>query len=158
MHDSQSRGVEWVIAQFVLILAILVAPKHIPGLPAWPQRLSLIARIVGSGGLVAGALIGKAGFQALGDNLTPMPSPKQDATLVQSGIYRHVRHPIYSSLILLSFGWSLLRNNTTGLVFSAVLASLLDRKASYEEELLSQRFSDYPSYRRRVAKFLPRIY
>jgi protein-S-isoprenylcysteine O-methyltransferase Ste14 len=158
MEDSQSRGVEWVIAQFVLILAILVAPKHIPGLPPWPQRLSLIARILGSGSLVAGALIGKAGFQALGDNLTPLPSPKQNASLVQSGIYRHVRHPIYSALILLSFGWSLLRNNATGLVFSAILASLLDRKATYEEELLSQRFSDYPSYRRRVAKFLPRIY
>jgi Putative protein-S-isoprenylcysteine methyltransferase len=158
MDDSQSRGIEWVIAQFVLILAILVAPQRIPGLPPWPKRLSLFARIMGLGSLVAGALIGKAGFQALGDNLTPMPSPKQEASLVQSGIYSQVRHPIYSALILLCFGWSLLRNNTTALLFSTILAGLLDRKASFEEQLLEECFSDYASYRRRVAKFLPRIY
>jgi len=47
--------------------------------------------------MAAGGCLFIAGLVALGANLTPLPCPKTHATLVQSGPYRLVRHPICSA-------------------------------------------------------------
>ena len=40
----------------------------------------------------------------LGKNLSPFPRPISNGTLVNSGIYRFTSHPMYYSLIFISFG------------------------------------------------------
>ena len=40
----------------------------------------------------------------LGKNLSPFPRPLNDSNLVTTGIYRFTRHPMYYSLIFISFG------------------------------------------------------
>jgi len=40
----------------------------------------------------------------LGRNLSPFPRPIKNSNLVTKGIYRFTRHPMYYSLILISFG------------------------------------------------------
>ena len=40
----------------------------------------------------------------LGRNLSPFPRPKNNSNLVTKGIYRFTRHPMYYSLIFISFG------------------------------------------------------
>lgn len=156
--NTTSRGTRWVVGQFVLFGAILLAPRGLPWLPAWTEawrRVGLVA------GLILGLLgvgIAGAGALGLGANLTPFPRPRDDGTLVQGGIYSLVRHPIYCGVLLTALAWSLVRGSTPALLLSLVLGLFFDRKANYEEQWLMQRFADYAGYRQRVKKLLPWIY
>ena len=91
-----TRGEWFVIAQTALMLAVLVAPK-LEGRNVFWSGITGAAGgllcIVGLGFVVLGSI-------ALGRNLSPFPKPKEKGTLVESGIFSVVRHPIYSGFSL----------------------------------------------------------
>ncbi|HQG32287.1 MAG TPA: isoprenylcysteine carboxylmethyltransferase family protein, partial [Deltaproteobacteria bacterium] len=99
-----------------------------------------------------------AGLVRLGSNLTPLPFPKEDATLVQTGPYRLVRHPMYSGGIILAYGWALAAGGWLTLAYATVLLVFLDIKSAREEQWLAERFPDYSDYQRRVRKLIPFVY
>ena len=146
------RGEGWVVLQIVLFVVILVAPR-VPrtGLPKWLQALGLLL-------LAAGGLFGTWGILALGKNLTAFPRPLEGGTLVTSGPYGYVRHPIYSGLILGTLGWALLRANLLGASLAVMLFVLFDLKSRQEERWLSETYSGYGEYQRRVRKLIPWVY
>lgn len=108
--------------------------------------------------LIVSGLIAVAGFLALGRNLTPNPRPRDTGTLVRHGIYRFMRHPLYTSLVLGCLGWSLQRQSIPALAATVFLAWALDSKARLEERWLHERFPEYADYSQRVRRFLPWIY
>jgi len=69
-----------------------------------------------------------------------------------------VRHPLYSGILFMAFGWSLYANSFVGLAFDVLLLVFFDRKAAREEAWLAEKFPDYAAYRRRVKKLVPWIY
>jgi protein-S-isoprenylcysteine O-methyltransferase Ste14 len=139
-----------VIVQFVLLGLIF----WLPVFPAFVFPASLIGTILKYLGF---ALLVWAGLN-LGRNLTPLPKPKADAQLVTTGIFAWIRHPIYSALMLLTFGTALERGDLIALIFSACLAVLLEFKSRREEIWLLEKFPGYAVYRARVKKFIPSIY
>jgi protein-S-isoprenylcysteine O-methyltransferase Ste14 len=152
------RGGAWVAAQAVLLAAITLVPQILPGLLRWPESLVQVGRPAGLliGG--AGGLVAFLGLLSLGRNLTPLPYPKDGGELVQSGIYRVVRHPIYSGILIGSLGWSLLHGSTLALLLTFALGLLFDRKAAREEAWLEHKHPEYREYRGRVKKLIPWIY
>jgi protein-S-isoprenylcysteine O-methyltransferase Ste14 len=56
-------------------------------------------------GLGAMLLLGRS-LLDLGQNLTPLPHPRDDGQLVQTGIYGLVRHPLYSGVISLALAYT----------------------------------------------------
>jgi len=153
-----ARG-EWYVAiQLVLFALLLLGPRTWPGLPAWPASLARVSHIIGIALLLAGGGLSLAGSLWLGSNLTPLPFPKPHATLVQTGPYRIVRHPIYSGIIMLAYGWALQVQGWLTIGYATVLLIFLDIKAAREERWLVEKFADYPDYRRRVRKLLPFLY
>jgi protein-S-isoprenylcysteine O-methyltransferase Ste14 len=66
------------------------------------------------------------------------------------GLYRFVRHPIYSGLLLTMASGSGFRLPTLGL-----LVLLLILKARWEETRLTQRFEGYGNYASRTPRFVP---
>jgi protein-S-isoprenylcysteine O-methyltransferase Ste14 len=155
---SGKRGEWYVVVQFVLFIVVFLGPRTIPGLPQWPASLAKIAKFAGVTFMVAGVgLLAAASFK-LGANLTPLPYPKENATLVQSGPYSLVRHPIYAAGILLAFGWALAVGGWLTFVYAALLLIFLDMKAAREERWLIDKYPEYPDYRRRVRKLIPFIY
>jgi protein-S-isoprenylcysteine O-methyltransferase Ste14 len=148
------RGEWWVVAQAVLFVAAIFAPRGSKWSPGWRRA----GRVVGAPLALAGAGLGVAGFRALGENLTPLPHPKEDATLVQGGVYEIVRHPIYSSVILTTLGAGLLTANRMRILLGLVFFAFFDAKARREEAWLTEKFPAYPAYRRSVKKLIPFIY
>jgi len=76
--------------------------------------------------------------------------------LVTKGIYRYVRHPMYSSLLFLAWG-ALLKSITLGTVILAGVATLalvVTAKAE-EAENLSRFGEEYRNYMRRTRLFVP---
>ena len=88
---------------------------------------------------VVGLLVVAWGAAALGSNLTPFPRPRASATLVDTGAYRYVRHPIYSGLVLAAVGWSLATASPLALVPTVLLGLLFDAKSRREEAWLTER-------------------
>jgi protein-S-isoprenylcysteine O-methyltransferase Ste14 len=145
-----ARGEVFLIAQFVLLGLIF----WLPAFPTFAFPASVIGTVLKNAGL---ALVIWAGLN-LGRNLTPLPKPKRDAQLVTSGLFAWMRHPIYTALMLLTFGSSLERGHLIALILSTCLAILLEFKSRREEAWLLEQFPDYAAYRLRVKKFFPGIY
>ncbi|MEX1263586.1 MAG: isoprenylcysteine carboxylmethyltransferase family protein [Actinomycetota bacterium] len=155
LPDLGPRGEGWVVLQVALLL-VVVATAALG--PDWPRPWESPLLIVGVITLLAGVFFLLAGARSLGAALTPLPHPREAATLRDNGVYRFVRHPIYGGLLLIALGLSLCSSPWT-LVPTAVLALLLVGKSVREERWLIERYPDYPAYRDRVPRrFLPFVW
>ena len=108
--------------------------------------------------MLVGAGVALAGAMALGRNLTPFPKPSDSAQLVLHGIYAVIRHPLYTSVIVVAIGWALVWQSWPALLVAATLIPFFSAKARHEERWLRERFPDYADYERRVRRFIPWIY
>jgi protein-S-isoprenylcysteine O-methyltransferase Ste14 len=95
---------------------------------------------------------------SLNKNLTPFPSPKDESTLITTGVYRYIRHPIYTGILLTTVGYGVYSENTLRLLVFIALLILFVSKASYEETLLLKKFPEYNNYRQQTAALIPGIY
>lgn len=107
--------------------------------------------------MLVGASVALAGAMALGRNLTPFPKPADSAQLVRHGIYAVIRHPLYTSVIAVAIGWSLIWQSWPALLVAAALIPFFAAKARREERWLREMFSEYGEYEERTPRFLPRI-
>jgi protein-S-isoprenylcysteine O-methyltransferase Ste14 len=139
-----------------LVVALTAVGLGLVG-PRWPEgsRPALLVAASALGVLAVVVLV--VGSANLGPALTPFPTPREDAPLVESGVYRLVRHPLYAGLILASLSWSL-ASSPLALLGAAALFTYLDVKSSQEERWLVERHPRYLDYRRRTRwKFVPGI-
>jgi len=145
------KGQVWVLVQFILLFILLGMglwqPNTLQVLP-WLSTLGIALLIVGV------VLLAVSGLN-LGPNLTAVPKPIDDGKLVQSGLYRFVRHPIYFSVLLSSLGWSLWRMSWPALLITVILYIFFDRKAAREEIWLREKYPEYDDYAKRVNKLMP---
>jgi protein-S-isoprenylcysteine O-methyltransferase Ste14 len=152
---QDDRGERWLAAQIMLLCLAVVAPQW-EG--PWPSAYRRAGRWVGGPIALLGVLLVVTGSVRLGTNLTPLPRPKANGQLVQNGIYGVVRHPIYSGVIAVLFGSSLLTGRLSRLALALAAVSFFDAKARREEAWLMEQFPDYAAYRRRVKKLIPGLY
>lgn len=107
-----------------------------------------------AGGVVGIWALWTMGFRQL--RIGPEVAPA--ARFIAQGPYRWIRHPMYTSVLLLTL--SVLWNHFTWVrlvVWLVLLANLLV-KIRVEEFLLLQRFSEYTQYRERTKRLVPLIY
>mgnify|MGYP003297262150 CR=1 FL=1 len=77
-------------------------------------------------------------------------------TVVSTGPYRHVRHPMYAGFILFTFGTALLLGSVYGLLGALVLNALIAWRAVREEQVLKSELAGYDEYMTRVkSRFVP---
>ena len=154
MSDSfVARGGWWVVGQSILLLSVVALGVLFHG--QWHSALAML----GGGVLfVLGGAVGVAGVRTLGKNRTAFPKPVEGSALVQHGVYGLVRHPLYSSVILVSFAWGLLWQSGPALWAATVIAIFLNRKASREERWLREKFPEYAEYQKRASRLIPWVW
>ena len=86
----------------------------------------------------------------LGRNLSPFPRPINNSNLVTTGIYRFMRHPMYYSLILISFGVFIIKLSIYYLFLLISLGLIIKFKIALEEQYLSNKFINYLLYKNEV--------
>ncbi|CAN5819539.1 hypothetical protein BH24CHL6_BH24CHL6_01880 [soil metagenome] len=150
------RGEGWFALQ-LLLLAALVAAGWLTG-PDWAGVARLASGAVGALLVGAGLLLAFRAIIELDRSISPLPRPTHNGELVQRGLYRHVRHPIYVGVMLSALGFCLLVASLAALLLCALLVVLLDLKARREEAWLAQHYPDYADYVRRTRRFVPRLY
>ncbi len=86
----------------------------------------------------------------LGRNLSPFPRPINNSKLVTKGIYRFTRHPMYYSLIFISFGVFVTKLSIYYLFLSTSLILIIKFKIDLEEQYLKNKFKNYLFYKNKV--------
>ena len=86
----------------------------------------------------------------LGRNLSPFPRPIKNSNLVTKGIYRFTRHPMYYSLIFISFGVFITKLSIYYLFLSTSLILIIKFKIDLEEQYLKNKFKNYLFYKNEV--------
>ena len=86
----------------------------------------------------------------LGRNLSPFPRPMTNSNLVTTGIYRFTRHPMYYSLIIISFGIFITKLSIYYLCLTISLALIIKFKIIVEEQYLVNKFKKYSLYKNEV--------
>jgi protein-S-isoprenylcysteine O-methyltransferase Ste14 len=152
------RGEWYVLAQAGLILLVALGPRRASWLPAWPDALRAASPAVGAALMAAGALWIVAGAAGLGRGLTALPHPKDGGTLIDTGTFAFVRHPMYCGAIWAAVGCALCTRSLLSLAYAAALMVFFDVKASREERWLSAAFPGYAAYQARVRKLIPFVY
>jgi protein-S-isoprenylcysteine O-methyltransferase Ste14 len=152
------RGEGWVAIQLVIFAVIAGAGLAMPG--GWSGSGAVLGLTGGWMLIAAGGALALAGMAALrdGDALTAVPHPRAEASLVQHGAYRLVRHPVYGGLVVAAVGWAVARGSFAALAGAAVLLVFFDLKRRREEAWLEARFAGYAEYRARTRRLIPWIY
>jgi protein-S-isoprenylcysteine O-methyltransferase Ste14 len=153
------RGEYLVLLQGILLIGFILLPVYRPVElnSAWASQLYLRWGVATVFGLMGLALI-FTGLFDLGGNLTPLPYPKDNGQLIQSGAYSLVRHPLYSGIIFVAFGWVVFQFSLSHLIATAVLFAFFNTKASREEAWLTQKYPEYSDYQQRVKRLIPGVY
>ena len=147
------KGNLLVLGQFVLIALLILVPSS--GLNTGVFSTFLVTVSLTS--MFLGIVLLGLSALALGKSLTAHPMPTKNAVLVTDGLYRFVKHPIYSGLILLSFGLTIAGGFFPHTIFFIALVLLLNYKASFEEKLLASTYAGYAEYSKKTGRFIPRL-
>lgn len=155
-HDGGGEHRDAVTAR-LLVSAQVVLLGLIALLPTghdWPVPRGLVA--LGLAGAAAGLAVMILGATTLGRGLTALPLPNRQAQLRTGGLYRYVRHPIYTGLLLAAASVTAISGSGARAVALVLLVVLLTIKARWEEVRLERRFEGYADYAARTARFVPR--
>jgi len=149
-NDYFYVGVQSVL--FAVFIALQLYPQEFLPAIALPEPL----RTVGLGMVFLGSFCILIALLQLSERLSPFPTPKANARLLQNGLFKYVRHPIYSGLILAFSGWSLRNESPEQLAVSLLLWLLFWFKSHYEEKRLLDYFPGYSDYRKTTGRFWPK--
>ncbi len=149
---------DWVYLVLSLGFTLLLFLEMYPnGLPTFPAHFAL--RVVGMALLVLGMSGYWWGMVSLGEFLLPRWTRlKHDHSVIKTGAYRYLRHPLYASRILAYLGLLLFFDNFL-LLLVIFLIPLLYLQARQEEKVLIEVFGEeYKSYQAFTGMFFPKIF
>jgi protein-S-isoprenylcysteine O-methyltransferase Ste14 len=124
------------------------------------HRGYLLVSLVGIVLLLLGTALRWAAIFTLKRYFTVNVTILENHQIVKKGLYKHLRHPSYSGLLLRYLGLGLSYANwlSLALVFLPLLLSVLYR-IRVEESALVQTFGDeYEEYSKETKRLIPRIY
>ena len=134
------------IAGTIVVLGISYAPRTVESL-----LVIAAAEVL----MTIGLIIMVIGLASLGRSFGIMPRARG---LVQTGLYRWVRHPIYLGEYLVFAGITILAISPLTLAVYAMFVALQVYRMLMEERTLSGAYPSYVEYCSRTARLLPGVY
>ena len=154
--QSEDRGsLRLVWLSIALGVGLAIAAQWIPS-----ARLSgslRVIRFLALGLLLGGLALRWAAILTLGRLFTVDVAIHSDHVVVQTGVYRLIRHPSYSGLLLAFLGLGLFFANWLSIVGLLVPITLgvFNRVVKEEQALLGSLGPEYAAYCARTKRFIP---
>ena len=139
---------------FLVILQFLIIILHFIKLEFLPKneimQVNFIFSFMGFLLIIIASIVMLMAIKDLGSNLSPLPRPIANGNLITSGIYRFIRHPMYYSLVLISFGFFITKLSFYHLCLTLCLTLIIKLKIILEEKYLNKKFKNYFLYTNKV--------
>lgn len=137
-----AAGLMWIIA-FMLPAMTLALPGRIPA--------AALAVVIG----VAVSLAGVAEFRRARTTVNPL-NPASASSLVDGGVYRVTRNPMYLGFALALLGWGVFLSNPVAFAILFAFVGYMNRfQIVPEEKALESLFGDaFKAYRSKVRRWL----
>jgi protein-S-isoprenylcysteine O-methyltransferase Ste14 len=133
--------------QFVLIGMLAFTGPLLP--PGWSLQVVL----------AVGGVVGLWALQVMGlRQVKVFPEVPGQGKLIVFGPYRWVRHPMYTSVLLVTLAWTLGSLLPYRILLWVGLVMTLSVKLRYEERLLMERFPEYETYRLQTKRLIPFVW
>jgi len=113
-------------------------------------QVSPLSYLMGVLIIIIALIILLVAIKDIGRNLSPFPRPINNSNLVTTGIYKFTRHPMYYSLIFISFGVFITKLSIYYLFLSISLILIIKLKIALEEQYLNNKFKNYLLYKNEV--------
>ena len=142
--------------------------RNIVGIPVWVIGLVMAFRAAAPPLFVPGPAVKILGWILVWGGTIPMIwalmflrlrayRPTRQDALVSNGIYRFIRHPIYTGVLMIFVGGVLLQPRMPALVAVLLGIVYVYVQARLEEIDLLRRMPAYREYMQRVPRFFPRL-
>jgi protein-S-isoprenylcysteine O-methyltransferase Ste14 len=120
---------------------------------------SVVAQVVIAVLTVAGLVVAIESRRTLAGNWSRAVAYKEDHELITTGLYRYVRHPIYTGVLLMVLGTALFVGTPSAGIGFLIMVLAIWLKLRAEEELLTEHFpQEYPAYKNRTKALIPYIF
>lgn len=121
----------------------------------WPLQAWLGVAV-----MIGALVLFRVTHKQLGRNWSVTLETREDHKLVTDGLYRYVRHPMYSSFFMLALAQALLIQNwIAGPVGLVALGLLFFLRVGREERLMIETFGEeYRAYMKGTARIIPGVY
>ena len=147
------HGLYRLLAWESLLVLILVNADHWFRDPVSPLQLCSWVLLIGS------IYLAVEGIRLLRKIGKPRDELEDTTALVEVGAYKSIRHPLYTSLLLLGWGAFLKDPSLVAAALSLAASAFLVATAKVEEKLNAEKFgSQYADYMKRTKMFVPYLF
>ena len=170
-HGQRSRGVKVVQSARGRLEAVLLTLAWLsffvpliwiatPLLAFADYPLRALPLLAGTVCLAASLWLFARSHADLGTNWSITLEVREEHRLITNGIYRRIRHPMYTSLLLYSLGQALVVPNwIAGPSYGVAMLLLVALRLGPEERMMREQFGpDYEAYRLRTQRLGPGIW
>ncbi|MEZ5280346.1 MAG: isoprenylcysteine carboxylmethyltransferase family protein [Acidimicrobiales bacterium] len=147
--NKTTIGWAWVAVQAVLLVTLVFLPSG----NDWPrsQALSAAAGVL----FFVGVAVMLISALRLGRSLTATPVPVAGGSMVSDGLYRWMRHPIYTGVMALVVAIALRSRSWPTVAVALATIAFFNLKARWEEARLAEHYPDYQRYAAVTSRFVP---
>jgi len=145
----------WSIRITLIVIALTIA---ITGTNLPSYRVTPLIGWIGALLSVIGIAYAIYARRYLGRNWGMPMSVRENPELITSGPYAHVRHPIYTGILLTMIG-SLMTAGLSWLLILVIYVVFFIYSGKQEEKLMAETFPDtYPAYKARTKMLIPFVF
>lgn len=153
--DRNTLRTIWIVTVSANAIAAIVAR-----FTDFPIVSAAEFRYAGISIMVIGVVLRISAIASLGRMFTYNVTIRDGHELVTSGLYRHIRHPSYTGMLITFAGYGLALNNWPGFAIAFVpVFAVMAKRIAIEEAVLLEQFGDaYVSYVKRSWRLVPLVY
>jgi len=159
--ESRRGGLETFLLTLMAFGFLLLPVAAMTPLLAFAEyRLHPAAFTAGAGCMVAALLLFHRSHADLGRNWSVTLELREGHRIVDHGVYRRVRHPMYTSIFLYGLAQALLQPNWLSgpSCFCAFTTMFVCRLRREEQMMLDQFGAEYEAYRARTRRLIPGVW